>query len=347
MASRVMAGTTMAGLVLILALSLGCGLKAPPEPRSKLAPRATVLAVRSVSEGMALTFNVPLSQEPRSKIRQVRLYYGYFPLVEKEECPPCALRLAESRDIDLQTAPSLQKGAVVTYLDREVPNNVLAGYQVVLIDGAGRSSQRSNTAKAVRVTPAAAPAQVQVLSGDRKVELSWSKVTTLDDGKAARDIAGYRVTRRGPKGTKVLNLRPLKTPNLVDKTVENGVVYFYQVQAVRRTSVGDAPGVATAWKQANPRDLVPPKAISDLVAVRQGGQVYLRWAPSPDQDITGYYILRSDGLAGAFKRLNALPVKENVYVDKGVSARAVYRYKVIPVDNAGNLGPASEALTVR
>jgi chitodextrinase len=87
-------------------------------------------------------------------------------------------------------------------------------------------------------------------------------------------------------------------------------------------------------------DLVPPSAPSGLTATSVGQtQVGLAWtAATDDVGVTGYQVLRDGFLVGT--------PSGTAYTDTGLAPAGTYTYTVRAVDGAGNLGPASNAVTV-
>ncbi|RJX33937.1 MAG: hypothetical protein C4525_08705 [Desulfarculus sp.] len=251
------------------------------------------------------------------------------------------------REFDLRqmvkSGPAEMQGGRFRFLDKNAPMNQEAVYQVEMIDASGRRGPRSSVLRMPRLVPAAAPKGLQAKASDKEVRLFWRKVTTLQDGQGSADLAGYVLLRKGPEGQKQLNMQPFKEPMFVDKTVSNGREYAYQVFATRQFREMYMRGQGSDWVSAKPRDLTPPKPPLDLAAASTKEGVFLRFTPSPDQDVAGYNIFRQKK-GGPWMQVNQTPVKENVFVDKAVQPEAQYFYKVQAVDEAGNASKFSEVL---
>jgi hypothetical protein len=331
-------------------LAVGCGVKSPPTPSSRLAPVAPAgVEVKPVAEGMLVSFNVPSAPTPSRAVEEIRLYYGYLPLTGDPACPPCPPRLRKFHRFDLNAKAkgklNPMEGGRFEYLDRNAPLNQEALYQVMLIDASGRASKLSPLARMPRLLPAAAPASLTAAPGDSEVILAWDEVKLSADGKSLTDLAGYIVMRKGPDGTKQLNERPLKDAALTDQTVVNGKKYSYRVHAVRKFGDKYLPGHGSPWAVATPRDMKPPSPPSDLAAASTAEGVYLRFTPSASADVAGYYVYRK-GKGGAWAKISEELVVENVYVDKGVKPEKLYYYRVQAVDEAGNASDFSEVLDI-
>ncbi len=87
-------------------------------------------------------------------------------------------------------------------------------------------------------------------------------------------------------------------------------------------------------------DLLPPSAPTGLTATSVGQtQVGLAWtAATDDVGVAGYQVLRDGFLVGT--------PSGTAYTDTGLAPAGTYTYTVRAVDAAGNLGPASNAVTV-
>ncbi|MEW5914054.1 MAG: hypothetical protein AB1814_15975 [Thermodesulfobacteriota bacterium] len=339
------------GLLLMSALAVlavGCGIKTPPQPSSLLAPApAQNLEAEPRTEGMMVSFGVPGAPTPQRAVRKVRIYYAYLPLTGDPSCPPCPPVMRRYHEFDLrQLAPRVSAELLDSrfrWLDKSAPMNQEAAYQVELIDEAGRLGPRSSVLRMPRMVPAAAPKGLQAKAGDKEVRLSWQPVTTLQNGQSSPDLAGYVLLRKGPDGQKRLNMQPFKAPAFIDKTVANGQEYSYQVFATRQFHESYLQGQGSNWVSIKPRDMTPPKPPLDLAAASTKQGVYLRYTPSPDQDVAGYNIFRKQK-GGDWQQVNTALVKENVFVDKAVQAEKQYFYRVQAVDEAGNVSKFSEVL---
>jgi TolB protein len=79
-------------------------------------------------------------------------------------------------------------------------------------------------------TPPPVPSNLEAVSGDSEVELSWSSVS-------ASDLEGYNVYRSTSSigslsGLTPINGSPLSQASFTDSDVSNGTLYYYRVSAV-------------------------------------------------------------------------------------------------------------------
>ncbi len=353
MAGKRMMWAALRGLILVAVMVLaaglpGCGVKSPPLPSTTVAPMAVPdLKARAVAEGVELSFSVPGEENPNFFIREARLYYGYLPITGDPECPPCPPRLREYRVLEVAKQLKPGEAGQFTYLDRQAPMDMMAVYRVQLVDARGRAGKESGYARAVRATAPQAPQGLRVVQGDGQVSLTWQPVTLLADGRPAPEAPGYILYRQGPEGERALNERPMTKPELVDKSLSLGQVYRYRVAAVREINGSLIEGLPGPWVSASALDQTAPSPPSGLVGASFADGIYLRFTPSPEPDTAGYFVERATAKAGPFSRMNAKPLVENTFVDKAVKLGSVYYYRVLAVDEAGNLGQPSPAVEVK
>ncbi|MFH1058198.1 MAG: fibronectin type III domain-containing protein [Pseudomonadota bacterium] len=333
--------------ILLLALT-GCGIKSPPLAATSVAPQPSgEFKARTVAAGVEVTFAVPGSDQPGQQVVGANLYYGYLPVTGDPDCPPCPPRLREYRPLDLTQQLKPGEGGTFTYLDRDAPMDMMAVYQVQFVDARSRKGQLSGYARAVRALAPAPPMGLRVKQGDAQVALAWPPVTRLANGQPAGGQVGYIVYRQGPDGEHALNERPLSQPGLTDKSGTPGQQYQYRVAAVREVNGYAIEGQPGAWVGASPLDQTGPSAPGGLVGASFADGIYLRFTPSPERDTKGYFVERAAAKTGPYVRLHAQPLVDNTYVDKDVKMGAVYWYRVVAMDEAGNPSPPSPPVSVK
>lgn len=338
--------------LMALALAAGCGVKAPPAPRTQVAPaRVMDLQAEAVPNGVKITFTVPQVNKPGRAVTEARLYYGYIPITGLPDCPPCPPKLRKYHEFELKGQDAeLMEGGQFTYLDRDAPMGKEAIYQVQLKDTWGRVSVPSNLARTPRVQAAAAPGGLVTKPGDGMVELMWKghKVDSkkIKEAKELDILAGYALFRKGTDGVLQINTSPILTPSFKDSSVDNGQVYYYQVAQVRKIKGRDVIGAHSAWVKALPKDQTAPGAPSDLAGASAKDGLYLRFTPSPSQDTAGYFVYRKIKKGGDWLKITMEPLQENTFIDVDVKPREVYLYKAQAIDEAGNLSEFSEEMEI-
>jgi predicted small lipoprotein YifL len=112
-------------------------------------------------------------------------------------------------------------------------------------------------------------------------------------------------------------------------------------------------------------DVTPPSSVTNLAVTLEGGDVVLRWtaavAKKEDQATDGYLIYRSaepvseEACAGCpvlFQRASKIPLTEAVSPSNKMVYREAllpatrYRFKVVPYDAQGQLGPNSNIVRI-
>jgi uncharacterized protein YkwD/chitodextrinase len=216
-----------------------------------------------------------------------------------------------------------------------------ASYRVIGVGAAGSTvywaQDFGTTDDSGSVTPPAdttKPSAPGLLTGTApstsQVSLTWGAAT---DNVG---VAGYRVYRGG---TQVAT-----TPGTswTDSGLTAGTSYSYTVQAYDAAgNVGPASNTATVTTKSAPAgDTSPPGAPGTLAGTAVStSQVNLSWGAASDNvGVAGYRVYRDGSQVGTTAGTS--------YADTGLSAGTSYGYTVRAYDAAGNLGPASNTVTV-
>jgi hypothetical protein len=240
-----------------------------------------------------------------------------------------------------------------------------------------RESADSNIAN-VRIYPALDPI------GDLKseiahsvVELAWTAPQKTLAG-AAPPIAGYRIYRAevepepaasaaagsapaaqapeaGGEGVEVksrlVKVGDAQSTSFEDSQADLGRTYAYSVRSLARY-----PGEALESADSNlaivtVRDIIPPAAPLGLIAVCVAAQdgtpahAELSWAISPETNIAGYNVYRSEEAGVQGTRMNAAPLLSPAFRDMNSIPGHHYFYSVTAVDRSGNESRASIAVS--
>ena len=160
-------------------------------------------------------------------------------------------------------------------------------------------------------------------------------------------IAGYVVLRReatNPRwGAPLAVVAPTVLEHL-DRTARYGTRYVYTVLTLLETDppIESAPQSA---REVDYRDLFAPTPPTELRAVLVGDAVRLVWEPSPEIDLAGYWIERSEGEAD-FRRVNSRLASGTDYTDPLPPGGGALRYRLVAVDAVGNASRPTEPATV-
>jgi predicted phage tail protein len=135
-----------------------------------------------------------------------------------------------------------------------------------------------------------------------------------------------------------------------DAHFEFGTQYLYTVRSVARFGADLVESADSPPAAITPGDVFPPAAptgleISVVPATSQGpAYVELSWAISPEADLAGYSVYRSDTEDAAGERVSTEILPSPTFRDISVQPGRRYYYRVTAVDRAGNESPKSPAV---
>ena len=137
------------------------------------------------------------------------------------------------------------------------------------------------------------------------------------------------------------------SPPYTDTQTELGKTYVYSVRSVAQYQGAQLESVDSNFATITPKDVFPPPAPQDLVVAfvpaAGGTAAYLdlSWSISPDNDIAGYNIYRSEDAGAARHKLNDALLLTPAFRDMNVLSGRHYLYTVTAVNRAGNESPES------
>lgn len=339
-------GRAAAGLAVLLvagSVLAGCGRRGPLVAPQLRAPRpVTDLRAIVVDEGIEVAWTVPDERMDGNRLReaaQARLYRvedagageprsalldgnavrGWTLLTTVRPTPP---------DVSLH-------GQRVIHLDREslTPGRRYT-YTVTTTDAQGRTSGPSRRVSARLIAVPEAPVDLRATPGEGEIRLVWSPPERLRDGTSITSPLAYQVLRApGPDAPLALVARtPAGQTALVDTGLLNDTTYWYAVRAVRTDAETTAESPPSTRVAATPRDMTPPSAPTALVAVPSEGTARLSWRASPEPDVAGYIVYRTDP-SGVSTRVGSTRAPDTTFTDYPV-APGSYRYEVAAYDTA-------------
>jgi hypothetical protein len=155
-----------------------------------------------------------------------------------------------------------------------------------------------------------------------------------------------------PLQTPLAKIAESSSPGFTDSTVEFGKTYVYSVR-----SVIQSPGASVESSDSNfltiaVKDTFPPAAPTGLVGISvpaAGGvaaHVDISWAVSPESDLAGYRVYRSQQAGVLGTPLNSQLLLTPAFRDMNVSSGQLYFYAVTAVDRSGNESAPSAAVSV-
>jgi fibronectin type III domain protein len=242
-----------------------------------------------------------------------------------------------------------------------------ASYTVRTRASVKKESADSNRAS-VRVYPAADPiADLHAEVAHTGIILKWSPPQRTIAGSTPT-ITSYHIYRAEaapelqpsttpPQSGAVSGVPNLKVPlarvgestdrTFQDKQIEFGKTYVYSVRSLLQYSEVALESADSNLVIATPRAIFPPEAPQNLTVVLVPAQgensafLDLSWAISPETDIAGYNVYRSeqDGVPG--RRLNSELLLTPAFRDMNAVPGRQYVYTATAVDRAGSESPTS------
>ncbi len=241
----------------------------------------------------------------------------------------------------INDAPVLRIEDYLSYYDNGVKEGVSYRYGVQAVDMIGRVSEIVYSKPVQRRDTKAplVPMGLTAIDTDEGVRLLWN----LSPEEDVRSYHVYRSDSLEGEYTRInAKALPFDTPDFTDTQVVRGQAWFYRVSAVDAAGNESAPcGAVTII----PADSEPPAAVSGLSGEvdPEKRSVRLRWNPSAEADLKGYFVYRVQGDENMLRITPApiAPVKRPEFSDRsahkdGLLPGAEYHYLVSAVDNSGN-----------
>jgi len=325
----------------------------------------TDLAARQVGGGVVLTFTLPaksIEGETLLEPPDVEIFRG------AQKAGEAALPL-------IYTVP----GALVeTYLtegrfrfvdplkpEQSPPDGTPLVYIVRTRVSKRRASADSNVV-AVRVLPV--PERVGQLRArvtESAIELDWLPPERTTSGEAIAALVGYRVYRaelepgadvptelaQAKLKSPLELLGPTPSPSFRDTRFEFDHRYAYVVRSVAQVDLDSVESADSELVVVTPRDIFSPAAPANLVAVfvpatpENPAAIELSWSISPETDVAGYHVYRSEREGTPGERLNQEMLLVPTFRDTSLM-KGRYSYSVVAVDHAGNESSRSAPVTV-
>ena len=372
---RVTSSHSLSAVFLLALILPGCASPGAPVARESQKPQSvTDLTATQVGNSIVLSFTLPKHTMRGSVITEtpaVQIYRMF-------ENVPANSGRAKPRL--LVTIPSQmvtryeQDGRVVfpemlTPEDLTAHNGTEAVYEVRTRIGRSNSAP-SNTFR-IRILAALEPIQdLRARIVGSGIELAWSSPQTLTAG-SEQPVVEYEVYReevsggvhklqeqetarqRGGEGAEFKLLGQTSQPSYMDRSVESGRTYAYLVRSTGKYPSGsvesrDSDRVELAFAPIL-RPATPQHLVGTIISKNEPGvgfTVELSWAISPETNVAGYNVYRSENESGTGARVNSSPVLVPVFRDSSVAAGQKYFYHVTAVNRAGDESEPSAAVGV-
>jgi hypothetical protein len=352
----------------------GCAAPGEPTERKPRVPApVSDLAATQQDDNVILSFTLPRQSVDRRPLKEtpaIEIYRDFAP-VSAGSAPN-----APANPTPLVTIPSAMvdqyddRGHIryVDSLEREDFTRhpgAQAIYMVRTRASTKKASANSNLA-ALRIEPAADPmTDLRAEVTHQGVVLTWTPPQKTLTGSVA-PIVSYRVYRSEPESqSQSATLNPPKeasqansplahigdipAPPFGDPQIKFGNTYTYSVRSVAQYEDLQVESADSNLVTLTPQNTFPPAAPQGLLVVfvptQSGAPAYfdISWSISPDNDIAGYNIYRTEQEGAPGNKLNPQLLLTPAFRDMNVVPGHRYFYTVIAVDRAGNQSPASAA----
>jgi hypothetical protein len=364
----------------LVLLAGGCAAPGEPIERKPPTPNAVNdLAAAQIGNDVTLTFTLPresVEKRPLSQPLTIEVYREIVPETSISVSDPAAshshpaliLTVPPSMVDHFSVQGHIRLTDSLTAEDFTQHPASVALYAVRTFVSPKKRSADSNLAS-IGIHPAPEPiADLKAEITPAGVSLSWTPPQKTLIGPAP-PIAGYRVYRAeagsgAAPPTAAPNAAPEApapappfariaeptSPQYTDTQTEFGKTYIYTVRSLAQYPL-QPPGKNLESLDSNfatitPTDIFPPSAPQDLVVVfvpaAAGAPAHLEisWAISPETDIAGYNVYRSDDETARGSRMNSELLLTPAFRDMTVVVGRRYFYSVSAVDRSGNEGPA-------
>ena len=355
--------------VLATLLLAGCGAPGQPQPRRPPIPvGVTDLSAQQLGDGVVLTFSLPaetIDHRPLARTPAVEILRAVSP--QGGTPKQSEARLAA-------TIPSALVSSYVTegrfqFTHPITPEEIRAHpeaeylYLVRTRVSAKYASVDSNLVL-LRLYPV--PERISSVTArvtKPAIELSWAAAGRTTGGAALSVPPTYRVYRGEIKPSsaaaaaqdisKAEFISPLvflgatASPSYRDTQFEFGPTYLYSVRAEIPAGAGTVESADSTPAVVTPRDVFPPAAPQGLevifvpAASSAPAHAELSWDISPETDLAGYRVYRSEQEDTRGVLLTSELLLAPAFRDMSVVLGHRYFYRVTAVDRAGNESDAS------
>ena len=369
------------GALSALALFLA-SCAAPGAPIARQPARAegiNDLSAKQSGNSVVLTFTSPKETtqgDPLNQAPEIKIYREFVPVTASgsanagQPSAPEQLVLA----VDPQTEKKYRNGDRLSIPVQLSAQDVSAhagekAMYMVRTRISARDSSDSNRAEVLILPAPPAIEDLRAQVTQSEIELSWRPVEISTAGTLGPATIRYRVYRttdvpmsepgeaagKSSESGSELAFAPIgetSSPAFNDGNFPFGFTYEYRVRSIAHYDAGEVESEDSEPLKVTPRDTFPPAAPGGLVAASVpavGGEpahVDLSWNVSPEQDVAGYNVYRSEAETGPWQQMNSQPLPAPSFRDISVVARHRYLYRVTAVDRSGNESSPSPAVAV-
>jgi hypothetical protein len=344
------------------------GCASPGEPVERKPPVAEAvgdLRAEQTANQVVLTFTLPTETAEGHRLTHplsIEIYRGIGDPGADSEAHMTLLLTVPSAEVNhYATQGHVRYVDLLTpqdFAEREIAG---ASYSIRTRASEKKDSESSNIAYLL-IRPALEPvSDLKTQVTQTAIVLTWSAPTKTLTGSTP-PVTGYRMYRAGAAANPepstgesppapLARIGESESPVFQDTQFEFGKTYVYSVRSVVGTGVEALESADSNLVTITPRDTFPPAAPLGLVAALMPRQadtpahLELSWAISPETDLAGYNVYRSEQAGARGTRLNTELLLAPAFRDMNVETGRRYFYTVTAVDRFGNESPASEVVS--
>jgi hypothetical protein len=364
-------------LACILVLA-GCAAPGEPTERKPRVPTpVTDLAAVQQDDNVILSFTLPKESVDRHPLRQIpaiEIYRDFAPVSSGNAGHAPS---APANPTPLVTIPSAMVDQYddrghIRYVDSLKPEDFTQhpGAQAIYIVRTRASLKKASAdsnAAALRIEPAADPiTDLRAEITHQGVVLTWTlpqknligsvptiaacRIYRSEPGSQSQQSATLAAPKENSKQTSTpVRIGDIPTAPFRDPQIKFGNTYTYSVRSIVQYEDVQVESADSNPVTVTPQNTFPPEAPQGLLVVfvpaQNGAPAYfdLSWSISPDNDIAGYNIYRTEQEGAPGNKLNPQLLLTPAFRDMNVVRGHHYFYTVTAVDRAGNQSPASAA----
>jgi len=342
-------------------LLVACGKVGPPVAPTRLSERTSELTAIQRGSNILLTWPLPTLIQDESKRAYVARVEVYR-LVERRDQEPVldpddyernaqVIGVMDRSTIETQAkAPGLLHFTDAVTLTN---STMRLRYAVRYFNKRGQPAAFSNTVAMEPVSAVALPPGNLTAKSEAQdvVRISWAPPSSNVNQSSPASVIGYNVYRRPAKrdfGGEQLNAEPVSGTSFDDTKFQYLVEYIYFVRALSQGTTGLVESADSELVSFKPVDTFAPGAPDPVSVASANGTISLFWPSSPEADVVGYNIYRSqsaDTPDNEWTKLNDEPSTKVTYRDDLVVIDQTYFYRVAAVDRFNNESARSRVVS--
>jgi hypothetical protein len=357
---------------MVCALPGGCASPGEPTERKPPVPQAVGdLMATQAGDSVVLTFTLPQETVDRRSLDHppaIEIFRDFETAGGTAAPHPTLHATIPAAVVDNYT----QKDRV-RYTDALQPEDFAqhpdsSVVYIVRTRASAKKSSADSNAATLRIHPA--PDPIDDLKAEvthAGIQLTWTPPPKTGAGPAP-PIASYRIYRAESEPTAappssatepaatgakaaspVIRIGEAETPGYLDTQFELGKTYVYTVRSTAKYGEDQIESADSNTFVLLARDVTPPSTPQGLLVVDVPAQgnvpahLELSWGISPETDLAGYNVYRSNQEGVSGMRVNTELLLTPAFRDMNAVPGRRYSYSVTAVDRSGNESPVSAA----